>query len=269
MKRNGMIILTFCAMCLAALTVQANTWGALKDLIADDSFTIFASDKLVRKQPIRYAVSEEISPEEEAAFVDNIRRWPDETREMIRRSGRGQEFADVTSILHFPLTLRKVTKAENPDIYLYIGESAQVDCKLDEASGCFGTNKGTNEPPTIVIMREYIHQFDVISLHEIGHFWGLSDQYQESLNNSHPRYSTPPHPAGSVMSGNYAFHLSCDDADGLINVIDIRRAQYKKGVFSGRANAGWKSLCPESDYVYQRGEPINLKSETAQAEGQE
>ena len=56
-----------------------------------------------------------------------------------------------------------------------------------------------------------------------------------------------------------------DDADGFINLIDLRLAQRHGGQFSARAQQGWHSLDPNSENIYQNAKTINRKSEVSNA----
>lgn len=85
-----------------------------------------------------------------------------------------------------------------------------------------------------------------IRMHEIGHSLGLDEQYKSGLEgNASRRYSSAIAGKG-VM--NKSKSISCDDADGIVNLIDIALGNARGG------DKGWKSLCPKSPEYYVRGQ---------------
>lgn len=83
--------------------------------------------------------------------------------------------------------------------------------------------------------------------HEIGHTLGLGDQYMLDDINQSKEYGLshimPLTAINSVMGGRdkngEIQALSCDDAEGIINLVDF----YSKDVSSKRRTEGWASLC--------------------------
>ncbi len=242
------------ALCLfAPMLGQAAPWGILKEMPEETSFSVYAVDNLIDKRPIRYAVSKEVTPDEEAIFKANILKWPQETLRFIQQSGRTQEFADIVPILQHVLVLKKVFEQESPDIVLSF-----YDDPNDGKNGYF-TEKDDKQPfSEIRINQNSRDGFEGTSLHEIGHYFGLGDQYDSGRNkNSHTEYSSDV-ADGSIMLGDYTPNkqLTCDDVDGFINLIDLRLAQRHNNQFSRRAQKGWKSLCPGKN-IYQEARTIN------------
>jgi len=85
----------------------------------------------------------------------------------------------------------------------------------------------------------YANEHEVIGVlvHELGHFYGLGDQYREGVENASLTHSTSDRIDGtdSIMSSGY--DLRCDDVDGFINLIDF--ALFKRqGSYSARAKQG-------------------------------
>ncbi len=241
---------------LLALTLLAGTlhakrpWGVLDDMVEDTSFEIYAIDNLIDKRPIHYAVAKDVTPEEEAIFKNNILKWPAEALRVIQKSGRTQEFQDILPLLQTPLHLQKVSPEQDLDIYFSIPREPACGNSV----ACF---KHPGEEPfsQVVIVAEARNKVKKLSLHEIGHYFGLSDQYDFPSNVPHSEYSSDVSEEGSVMDDNE--ELTYDDVDGFINLLDLRLAQRRNGQFSARAKKGWKSLNPRSKNMYQNATTIN------------
>ena len=225
-------------------------WGALNMFVNDERHN-YAMDFFIKGEPIRYFVSEDISPEEEAIIIKNFQKWPQKILQRIAKAGREEEFKDIIPLLRRPVILEKAGK-EN-DIGFVI---TQEDSGEESDSGWFFPN-----PRLIAVAKQYREYFEIITLHEIGHFFGLADQYENARGNSHAEYSSDiSKEYGSVMQGGMRSQITCDDADGFINVLDLRLAQYNEGKFSERASKGWGSLCPKSTNFYQNAVTITRKN---------
>lgn len=222
-------------------------WGALKEFVEDERPN-YAMDFLIRGEPLWYFVSEEISPEEEAIIIKNFQKWPQKILQHIEKAGREKEFKDIIPLLRRPLILKKRLGVD-----ITFGIKEEGFCG-ENAAGCFISKKRL-----IAVVEPYRKYFERITLHEIGHFFGLADQYEAARDNSHAEYSSDVNKEyGSVMLT--LGKITCDDADGFINVLDLRLAQYNKGKFSKRARKGWKSLCPKSTNFYQKAMTITRKN---------
>ena len=185
-------------------------------------------------------------------------QWFSEPARLIRRAGREEEFADVLPLLERGIKVQFADKEEDSDIRIYIIPLKQVQQACGSAAaGCFSL-----EPFLLIYMPEdnFLRKLassgrmslQSISLHEIGHSLGLSDQYlQGRSQNSHSVYSGPE-PSQSAMRSNNK--LTCDDADGIINLIDITRGTSRGGA------EGWRSLCKKSDVYYANGAPVRQSS---------
>ena len=224
-------------------------WGALKEFVEDERPN-YAMDFFIRGEPLWYFVSEEISPEEEAIIIKNFQKWPQKILQHIEKAGREKEFKVIIPLLRRPLILKKQLGVD-----ITFGIKEEGFCG-EKAAGCFISKKRL-----IAVVEPYRKYFERITLHEIGHFFGLADQYEAARDNSHAEYSSDVNKeSGSVMLalGQMRSKITCDDADGFINVLDLRLAQYNKGKFSKRASKGWKSLCPESTNFYQKAMTIKI-----------
>lgn len=81
---------------------------------------------------------------------------------------------------------------------------------------------------------------DKTLIHELGHAFGLADQYPAGLRNANPELSASSLKKDSLMAAG-APDVTCDDADGVIFMFDciiMPRNPDKR-------HNGWKSLCPD------------------------
>lgn len=243
-----------CFLWVLCLTVptsgRAKPWGALNSYV-EDTHHKYAVEFLISNSTIYYNVADDVTPAQEAVFVRNIKKWPNEVLRIIREEGRESTFKDIIPVLETKLVLKK--RADNPDVFLKLGEKSECGGR---ASGCFSERK---TPAEIIVVSDFERHFSNIVLHEIGHFFGLGDQYERSRYNSHAEYSSDVNDeSGSVM--NDSSSITCDDADGFINLIDIFYIKHDKEKISERTKTGWASLCPGGTNFYQNGKTINRKT---------
>lgn len=103
--------------------------------------------------------------------------------------------------------------------------------------------------------------FSYVMTHELGHVLGLADIY-EGGNNVDETYTMDPvipfYNIKALMNNN-SEHLTCDDAEGLMNLIDFYSAD------SLRKTRGWSSICFKN-VVYVKSIPGKVNSEEYQAQ---
>ena len=279
------LIFMTAALLFSALPTRALYWGVFNDF--DDNYSYYGAYKYLHNIPIKYYVEditeemEEDDDEEEdvktkifttlsaeqkqAEFSKIIEQafnaWPKQTKAMIQKDGRSQEFADI---LNLPKTVivKKTTDKNNADIIFYFTTRDILDEECGEDSG--GCITAGEEQPEVFLPNIYIDDPDDdksqeirkkdllhITIHELGHYFGLTDEYEEFFqsslthNNSDRMFNDD-----SIMAGSDETNLGCDDVDGFINLIDLTLAM-KPGLkiddknleFSQRAKKGWASFC--------------------------
>ena len=194
--------------------------------------------------------------DKEVVFANLIKTafdtWPQDTINMIKDSDREKEFSDITPLLEQKVNLHKVGKKEEADIVFRFSDINNVEKKCGfNADGCMSITKSNRI--YIYTINPYIpngksfekrkNDVQSILIHEVGHYFGLSDQYKSDYRTS-KKHSTPNRIGkyDSVMAASNDLHLGCDDADGFINLLDytIANGDYS---YSARANYGWDSLC--------------------------
>ncbi|MBQ7908566.1 MAG: hypothetical protein IJ311_03605 [Elusimicrobiaceae bacterium] len=220
--------------------------------------------QIVQGQPI--VVDLILEPEDEpkrAEFQTFIRQsyqqWFRYPAELIRKQKRTEEFVDVLPVLEKGVMVR--FSDEDPDIYFFIKNYKEVlkDCSAVGGAGCYVFAQESNGfvPEIYIPKNNFLLKFfsnrnlssERIALHEIGHSLGLSDQYSYARdNNTHSLYRSSK-PAESMMASNNS--LTCDDADAIINLIDITR-----GTSRGE-DTGWRSFCKKSTDYYSHGKVLD------------
>ncbi len=243
MKRVDTVKILLCFLFLLASGGNAGAWGILNEVRRDEDFGV---DRLVDNVPIRYVISPEITPKEEKILINNLHMWPAETLRQIRQSHREKEFADIIPLLQRNVRTMKVDRSTPYDIFF----------SFDPILPSRGVYRHkTHEISVRTDLRSY---FKKISLHEIGHYYGMADQYESARVHANTNHSSDPNlEAGSIMNSfEQTDFMTCDDVDGFINLIDFRLAQ-RQGHFSERATRGWTSLCPNSKNLYRQAYTVN------------
>ena len=249
MKRVAAYLLGL-AFLSALLPLRAEApWGILEDAVENKIKFPYVIDRVLANEPVRYAVSPGVTPQEEQLFTDSVRKWHQTTLGLIQARHRTNEFQDIIPLLKREIKFQKTSSA-HADITI----SVENDY-CDKAAGCF-----YEHDKKIVIATGARQDFASVMLHEVGHYWGLGDQYKKSRHNSSPIYSSPTNTVeGSVM--NASDLLTCDDNDGFINLIDLRLYQ-TRGKFPARATKGWWSLCKKTKNFYQEAKTVNRREDT-------
>ena len=245
-----MIILFACCFPVVSLGATG-PWGLWNRAVFNHTFAV---DKLLTNRPITYAFEGEFSPEEKELVRQAFLVWIQQPLQYIQESKREQEFQDIIPILQRGVNLiQEVSGPGQADLTLEWAE-------LAEHIG--GSVMPPNDKMLVnLIIRNNMEFFYRIVAHEVGHIFGLGDQYWNGMEQSSPIYHTDLNTTqGSIMrSLDDLQKFSCDDADGLINLMDLRISQ-QNGHFSKRARNGWKSLCPGSTQVYKQAQPTQYAS---------
>lgn len=267
MKNIHKLLLTVLSLLPGALVYGA-PWGALADFDlpvqpdADAPKTMgerYLLPQILAGKPVRIFVDAPGASDKDYAKYQEIlaksyNKWFTGTADVIRSAKREQEFADIMPLLQKGVNVEFVDHASAADIWAHILPWSEVRWKCGpSAGGCYQRREG--ETPDLFLPKDHFvlkvlssGQLGLsrVGLHEVGHSLGLSDQYDKAKDStSHHRYSSAQSGKG-VMSSLKKF--SCDDADGIVNLIDLVRGVARGG------NTGWKSLCPKSQDYYIRSQ---------------
>ena len=210
----------------------------------------YTSDKYGGSTIEQYTFAEQDTQGE--AIYDAYNEWFFNAVRHIEKAQREDEFADILPILRKGVEMIIGGKDNDIEFSFMPLQSIQLHCRSG-AGGCYVPGlSGPSKMPA----RIYLPNKDVflkarqknLSLHEIGHSLGLSDQYIQARSvNSDPRYGSSEERDSVMKKAGWTKGLSCDDADGIINLIDITRGIRRGG------ETGWKTLCPHSKEYYIGG----------------
>ena len=240
-------------------------WGALADY-AEETKTLKIGDKyLLRKildgktLSIGLPRTEVIGTNEnyeklEKMIKDAYNEWFLNATYHIETSQREDEFADILPLLRRGIPVQISEHGKDLDIVFLPYLEIPKHCSSE--SGCYKNASNGRKIPLIYLLYDdgFVKVLSLgrkdkktIGLHEIGHSLGLSDQYVKSSSrsiNTDAMYSSIED-RKSIMENFH--HLTCDDADGIINLIDITNGVRRGG------DSGWKTLCPQSQEYYIGG----------------
>ena len=123
-----------------------------------------------------------------------------------------------------------------------------------------------NQPFASVYVMDY--SMEGVARHELGHFFGLADQYEDKKNMNKVRSLLRTEPGEVVFGGlpsvmAKSATLTCDDLEGFINAVDFIWGM--EGKNSPRVQNGWKSLCGKP-YTYLQGIPVKDSADMAKVQ---
>lgn len=264
-----------------ALPRTASTFAPLQNYLQGSTGKVndfYLLPKMIKGQTlrIRLLVLEDYEPE---LSLENIKeniassyqQWFEETASWIRRQKREMEFADVLQILDRGVKVEFVD--ENPDISFLIQPLQNIQDQLgywgyyvQEFGGTASIWLAGDVTPSEQVGNankkeaefykelaqndaKRLNFYKRETLHEIGHSIAFADMYVGGRLNSDQIYGSVKSPSDipSIMdeltfkSVKKEPHLSCDDATGMINLIDITNGYTQRG-----GEKGWRSLCPKS-----------------------
>ena len=254
--------------------LYASPWGVVDSYmqespdytkIISSNHTNFAMYHFVAGKAIPFSITfdkyENQTPQTDAQWEQRLlpliehafAAWPAQTRTFIQSKGRAAEFRDIDSLLNSSVHLRRVPNQEADisfDFENFKGAAFTYD--VNDLS----IQKHIRLPNPAFYGKKEEKNLPNFLLHEIGHYYGLGDRYQEGISGNSPTYSTTGDTDGdTIMASNLGNKLLCDDVDGFINLLDLTLF-LMKGKWSARADTGWKSLCNNTK-MYVQGREQN------------
>ena len=258
MKLYRLLFLLGCVF-LGALEVLAAPWGVMSNYVNEETPDKTGKTYLLHKILAGQTLSVGLQRDEYTdKHYDKLSRliaqsyndWFANAAQYIEKSGREAEFADILPVLRQGVHTQISDFGKDINFVFMPLKDIQWKCGRG-AAGCYTLNEKVphiylpSNTGLISFLSLGQENKKRISTHEIGHSLGLSDQYFQarSLNSDEIYGSTEER--NTVMK--HARRLTCDDADGIINLIDITQGTRRGG------NNGWKTLCPKSQEYYIGG----------------
>ena len=290
MKRYFYMFFMLCGFALNGF--GASPSAELDNFDDGNNYTMQGLYPIMKAKPIKYAY--EVIPSEQVQIFEktddplkkqiaqqtaqnnykeiiekNLKAWPLQTADFIKKAGRTEEFADLLPLLT-NAKIEKVDSREQADIYFVFSDMAYIHA-FPGGNGACGLTSDFSSPVQINILdpnlkisksadicydgfKSAYDLTDKVSLHEIGHYYALAEQYDTS--NASVLYSDSDRiNRDSIMGASYSKQLTCDDVDGFIKIAD--RTFYKiNGKYNARANKGWHSFCNDGT-IYKQGKVQN------------
>jgi hypothetical protein len=229
----------------------------------------FAMYRFLTGKPISFALTFQpaVSPEEEqvlrAQLIPQIQAafsaWPAQTRaRILQEASRKKEFKDILELLGRPVRFQLLQEPETAEITFDFDDEKWAAFTFDKEDLSKQKHIRAGNP-TFFKGTEEADKLPFYLLHEIGHYYGLGDRYQEGIWGNSPTYSTTGDTdGGAIMASSRGTELTCDDVDGFINLLDLTQF-LMKGKWSKRATNGWQSFCGHRK-MYVEGKELNRAS---------
>lgn len=294
MKKYFYTLFMLCGFALNGFSVPSPS-AELDNFDDGDNYTMQGLYPIMQAKPIKYAYR--VIPSAQAQIFEatddplkkqiaqqtaqnnyreiienNLKAWPLQTAQFIKKAGRTEEFADLLPLLD-GVKVEQVTSRDQADVIFTFSDMAYIHAAPGGKGACgLSSDFSLGRPVEINVLDPnldisnsldicYYDRFktaydltDRISLHEIGHYYALAEQYDTS--NASVLYSDSDRiNRNSIMGASYGKQLSCDDADGFIKIAD--RTFYKiNGKYNARDNQGWQSFCNDGT-IYKQGKVQN------------
>ena len=226
--------------------------------------------KISRGEPVCIRLENQTDKKDNAFYLEKVQqgyqRWFSETWKQIVSAKRTEEFEDLREVLNAPVSVAVEGEGcSTPDLELYVVSKQTMWENCLSALACVRMDA---KPMRLFFM----HRGGLgnlltggnwnVLMHELGHTLGLADQYKYGRNNASARYHTPDSGTGLMYKGRPGMSFSCDDADGMINLLDVAVFKHARG-----GADGWRSLCKKRAYKYVNGRPSSNDKYVVEAHG--
>lgn len=176
-----------------------------------------------------------------------------------------REFKDIESIVKSGITLQQTQDPSEADVLVVLADDMSVSKRACETQfredACFLQAQANDEPPHLVIVNKSAEKTNrnLLLRYAAGISLGLTPQIAPGKDQLGMQLSDPMHSLPilrqSLMGGHREF--TCDDLDGIINLIDVTfyARQRDPNVFRWYPY-GWRSTCHDG-ISYVSGIPVN------------
>ena len=248
---------------LGVATLQAVPFIINKE-VAQEKHSLW--DSIVKGEPVRVLINgpdmRELDPQYQVLVRGGMKRWFSDIARIIKESGRAEEFEDILPLLERGIQVEFQKRPEEFfSMVISVYDNMDRLLRVCQSTACATAVKTPGRLPGIMIFslelaQEYERKWDKTLTHEFGHLLGLLDQYPYGVQTQTElrlpeSISTDIYPDASVMY-NSQQEIGCDDVDGFINIIDLRRG----GAQGQRQGMAWKSFCEASPDYFKDGRRI-------------
>ena len=235
-------------------------------ILVYDNVEKYFLDKFVSGQETTYTICiEEYTNgkhlKEETAkeiFLDSLDNWLDTTRYYISETNREEEFKDILQILDNKKNIKQIPCSYSDDGEISLDADLTVVYKLDASDYCGDAVACFLVLPSALVVSTVnntsIKNYKKYVTHEIGHAFGLADQYSGAMYDGSFLYNSKVK-RPSVMDNNKK--VTCDDVDGFITSID--RALDK--ILTKNKEREFYSLCSDGLFI-KNGQAVIPEIET-------
>lgn len=253
------LLFSLCLFLCAALPAAAwSHWKAFHPVLSygEKPFVIHRLAGPLKSDKITFCLEGKIKRSENAYYSrlvqKSLTRWFTQTAAHIRRSGRAAEFDGILTRLDNPPAVTQIQCPSEPglwrpDLRIFIGRREDIQKQVPGLSGgAFKWDRSIMYMDTTFFEEE---KFERVLTHEFGHALGLADRYNPGAAADGSAFYSTPTFHWAMM--NTAYDIQCDDAEGVINLLD-------RIVPSERSRKGWQTICPEKEQdrlFYRNGKP--------------
>lgn len=255
MKRY--ILILFFILSAATLFAAPEPYAHLLiyDQVQKDFFEKFISgqDTTYMVCVEKYTNGEQLKDEiAQKIFLDSFNNWLDKTKYYISQTNREREFEDILNIVNNKENLRQLPCSFSEEGEIKLDADLTVVYKVDateycgDAVACFLL--GHNALIISVIDGVSTEDYTIFATHELGHAWGLTEQYSGGMADGSFLYNSKVK-RPSIMNDNR--QVTCDDVDGFITSIDRTLGKERE----------FHSLCSDGIFI-KNGQAVINENET-------
>ena len=193
-------------------------------------------------------------------FLDSFDNWLERTKYYISENKKEEDFKDILEILNNKQNLRQLPCSFSEEGEIKLDADLTVVYKLDASDYCGDAISCFLIPQSALIVSTIadssIEEYKKFVTHELGHAFGLADQYSGAMYDGSFLYNSKVK-RPSIMDDSEK--VTCDDADGFITSID--RTLNK--ILTQNKEREFYSLCSDGVFI-KNGQAVIREGEVYQ-----
>ena len=198
--------------------------------------------------------------------------WFDNAWNQIRHSGRKKEFKDILAVLPKKPPIQFINISPSAKVYKSCRDYAPEEVDLKVQATLYKPKSPSNRTTVAFeLLPDNTGLTNVkdpapssslaMALRETGYTLGLADQNALKKGLASPVYTCAAAQEGKTVAVGESPVLGCDEAEGLINLVDF----FSRSP-SQRVQSGWLGFCPNRPVVYSQGVGVAIDAQQAQAQ---